>query len=34
MIQDKFQANHFGKSDFQCDIGMDSPGCKKPSAYF
>ena len=31
-IQDNFQTKHFGKSHFQCNIGMYSPGSMKPSA--
>ena len=31
-IRDNFQAKHFGKSYFKCDIGADSPGSSKPSA--
>ena len=34
MIGDNCQAKHFGKSYFQCDIGMDLPGYRKPSAVF
>ena len=31
-IQDKYQTKHFGKSYFQWDIEMDSPGYSKPIA--
>ena len=31
-MSDNRQANHFGKSNFQFNIGTNSPGSSKPSA--
>ena len=33
-IRDKIQAKQFRKSNFQCDIGTNSPDSRKPSVDF